>query len=49
MRANKKLKNVKNCGVKLIMSTTNAYDEIYTKIKLNSDDKLPLNQKNRNS
>ena len=49
MRAKKKFKNVKNCGVKLIMSITDAYDEIYTKIKLNSNDKLPLNKKNRNS
>ena len=49
MRAKKKFKNVKNCGVKLIMSITDAYDEIYTKIKLNSNDRLPLNKKNRNS
>ena len=40
---------MKNYGVKLIRSITDAHDEIYIKIKLNSDNKLPLNKKNRNS
>ena len=48
MKAKKKLKNMKNCGVKserdLIRSITknsNDYDEKYMKVKFNSDDKLP--------
>ena len=50
MKAKKKLKNMKICGVKsedLIRSLTknsDDYDEKYTEIKFNSDDELLLNK-----
>ena len=47
MRANKKLKNMRNFGIKSeiwsITKNSDDYDEIYMKIKFNSDDELPLN------
>ena len=49
----KKKKNEQLCSkirdfVRLITKKLDDYDEKYTKIKINSDDKLPLN-KTRNS
>ena len=47
MRAKKKLKNLKNCGLKSERSITknsDDYDEKYMKIKFNSDDELLLNK-----
>ena len=47
MRVKKKLKNVKNFGVKSKISldyylNSNDYNEKYMKIKFNSDDEIPL-------
>ena len=50
MKAKKKLKNMKNFGVKLEillgqqLKTFDDYDEKYMKIKFNLDDELPLNK-----
>ena len=49
MTAEKKMKNMKTCGVKseIIRSMTknsDDYNETYMKIKFNLDDKLPLNK-----
>ena len=49
MTAEKKMKNMKTCGVKseIIRSMTknsDGYNETYMKIKFNLDDKLPLNK-----
>ena len=49
MKTKKKIKNMKNCGVKSEIQLdqwlkTDEYDEKYMKMKFNSDDELPLNK-----
>ena len=47
MKSKKKLKNMKNCGLKseiLLSQYEDDYDEKYMKINFNSNDELPLNK-----